>query len=70
MAILIDKKIMEEYRKWLVSKNNPDYTGKEEYVGYERFFVKLINKAIELQLITAEEVDVLNLQWLRFYESL
>ena len=70
MSILIDKNVMEEYKKWLVSKNNPDYTGKEEYVGYDRFFVKLINKAIELQLITADEVDVFNLQWLEGFMNL
>ena len=61
---------MEEYKKWLVSKNNPDYTGKEEYVGQDRFFVKLITKAIELQLIMADEVEILNLQWLEGFVNL
>ena len=70
MSALIDRNIMEDYRKWLLSKNNPDYTGREEYVGYERFLIKLINKSIELKLFTAEEVDISNILWLERFTNI
>ena len=70
MSIFIDKKVLEEYKKWLVSNNNPDYTGKEEYARYDHYVVRLVKKAIELQLITADEVDLLNLQWLENFMNI
>lgn len=70
---LINDEIIKEYKNWLISPNNPDYTGTQKYSQYDYYFKRLIEKAIELELINESEIIITDINWLnkfhKIYES-
>ena len=64
MGFAIDKTLLDSYKKWLVSSDNPDYTGREKYDYYEYYLRRLIDKAIEFGIIKESGIDILSQQWL------
>lgn len=64
MGFAIEETLLDSYKKWLVSSDNPDYTGREKYYNYDYYLRRLIDKAIELGIVKESEVDILNQQWL------
>ena len=70
MAFTIDQKTLADFRTWLQSKNNSEYTGTERYQGYESCLVRLVNKAIEINLIDENGIDIFNIEWLENLFSL
>lgn len=54
--------IFEGFGPWLVSFNNPDYTGTEKYDGYVRSLCKLIAFMKEKKLIEDDNLNDLNVE--------
>lgn len=67
---LIDDGLLKEYKSWLLTSDNPDYTGTETYPQYDNYINRLLEKAIELDLITANAINVTDVAWLNKFEQI
>lgn len=70
MKQIIDKNLLKEYKQWLTSPNNPDYTGNEKFNQYDWYLKRLIEKAIEMSLIQENEISVTSIDWLNKFRSI
>lgn len=69
MAQIVDKKLLKQFREWLTSDYNSDYTGKEKYSNYDYYFHRLLQKAVEFEIISIDNIDILNIQWLEDFRG-
>lgn len=67
MKYLPDK-LAKEYTTWLVSKNNPKYSG-QKYDQYDYYLNRLIEKAVELKLIDETKISVTDVTWLANFQK-
>lgn len=65
--------IFSGYEPWLISRNNPDYTGKQKYAGYAKAIVKLVEFMHSNNLIEDADLNDKNIEkyksWVEIYEG-
>lgn len=57
-----DDLLREKFQEWLVSNNNPDYTGKEKYANYGYCLCRLLKKGFELKVFDVNKLSSLSLE--------
>ena len=66
----IDRVVLEDFKNWLVSSQNPDFSGDEKYSGYDYYINRLFEKAVELNVITESEIKYKDVVWLREFQKI
>lgn len=55
--------LLEKYKKWLVSKDNPDYTLTEKYKGYSNYLKRLVKYMYDNKFIEENDLCSMNIDW-------
>ena len=66
-----EEDIFSGFEPWLTSYNNPDYTGKQKYIGYSKAIVKLVEFMFSQNLIEDTDLNDKNIEkyisWVEIY---
>ena len=65
----VDNNIFDGFQPWLTTYHNPDYSGKEKYIGYAQNLRKLIDFMYKEGIISSNELNELSVERYQTYLS-